>query len=224
MKLNSTIVKALLIVLPWKLRRLALRVFYKYELHPTARIGLSWVYPDHLIMHEGAVIGHLNVIKGLSLLVLSDYSLINRLNWITGYSLNSIDSFNEEANRSPELHLAEHSAITNRHLIDCTNKIELGKYSIIAGFRSQILTHSIDFEKGIQTSEPVNIGSYSFVGTASVILKGSSIPDNSIVGAMSLVNKKFDQHGCLYGGVPAVFIKKLRIDGCWFDRILGTIR
>lgn len=34
---------------------------YDYEIDKTAYIGLSYIFPKHLIMKAGAKIGHLNV-------------------------------------------------------------------------------------------------------------------------------------------------------------------
>lgn len=214
--------KFALLFVPWHLRRRLLCYFYKYEIHPTAHIGFSWIYPDRLFMGELTSIGHLNVVKGLHVLRMSKSSLINRLNWITGQPLGCNINFANEPGRCPELRLEEHSAITNRHLIDCTNLVHIGRYSIVAGFRSQILTHGIDFEKSAQSSAPVSIGEYCFIGTASVLLKGARIPDYCVVGAMSLVNKSFDEEQSLYAGVPACRIKSVDLSMNWFHRDIGT--
>ncbi|MBR4891899.1 MAG: hypothetical protein IKZ34_01820 [Alphaproteobacteria bacterium] len=40
------------------------------------------------------------------------------------------------------------------------------------------------------------------------ILKGTKIPDNCIVGARSLVNKKFDEPNVILVGIPAVIKKR----------------
>lgn len=39
-----------------------------------------------------------------------------------------------------------------------------------------------------------------------MILKGAYIPNNSIVGAMSLVNKAFDEQNIMLAGTPARII------------------
>ena len=55
------ILNIIIIFLPWAIRRRLLNIFYHYKIHPKAKIGLSYIYPKHLIMEEGAYIGHLNV-------------------------------------------------------------------------------------------------------------------------------------------------------------------
>ena len=39
------ILKLLVIFLPWKLKRLCLNYFWKYQIHPKAHIGFSFIYP-----------------------------------------------------------------------------------------------------------------------------------------------------------------------------------
>lgn len=56
----------------------------------------------------------------------------------------------------------------------------------------------------------VVIGNGVWIGMRSTILKNSSIPDGCIIGANSLVNKRFDVKNSLIAGNPAV-IKKTNI-------------
>src|SRR4029079_13492242 len=103
--------------------------------------------------------------------------------------------FCHQPDRKPELVLEEHAAITHRHLIDCTHSVVIGRFSTFAGFQSQILSHSIDLTACRQSSAPVRIGAYCFVGTNCVILGGSELPDYSVLGAKSLLNHAYgDTH------------------------------
>lgn len=56
-------------------------------------------------------------------------------------------------------------------------------------------------------SKSISIKDKVWIGTRSVILKGSVIPEGCIVGAMTLVNKQFEESNCLIAGNPAI-IKK----------------
>lgn len=210
-------------LLPWSLRRRFLEVMFGYQLHPSSRIGYSLILPHKLIMEEGSQIGHLNVCKGLTLLHLQRHSIIGKLNWITGFPEGPSPHFAHQPERRPELVIGEHAAISNRHMIDCTARVVIGRFSTIAGFYSQILTHSIDLEKGRQSSEPVEIGEYSFVGTNCILLGGSILPDRSVLAAKSLLNKKFSERQTLYGGVPAKPIKVLPEDWGYFQRTVGFV-
>jgi carbonic anhydrase/acetyltransferase-like protein (isoleucine patch superfamily) len=209
--------------LPWQLRRSLLEKWLGYKIHPTCRIGFAWIAPSRLIMEEGSRIEHLTVCKNIDLLHLKAHALIGRGNWITGFPLGPSPHFAEEKNRRPELIVGEHSAITHRHLIDCTNSVNIGRFTTVAGFQSQIITHSIDIGKSRQTSAPVTIGDYCFVGTNCVLLGGSAIPDFCVLGAKSLLNKSFAEPYHLYAGVPARPIQKLPADSRYFQRTEGFV-
>lgn len=209
--------------LPWGVRRWILGRFFGYHIDPTARIGLSWIMPQKLIMEPHSRIRSLTFCRGLELLHLGANSSIGNGNWITGYPRSSSGHFAHQTDRHPVLIVGEHSAITNRHLIDCTNSITLGKFSTFAGFQSQILTHSIDLEEARQSSAPVVIGDYCFVGTNSVILGGGVLPSYSVLGAKSLLNKAYSEPYTLYAGVPAKPVKTLDKEMKYFVRDVGFI-
>jgi carbonic anhydrase/acetyltransferase-like protein (isoleucine patch superfamily) len=209
--------------LPWQLRRAFLKKQLGYKIHPSCRIGLAWIAPARLIMEEGSRIDHLTVCKNIDLLHLKAHASIGRGNWITGFPLGPSRHFAEEKDRRPELIVGEHSAITHRHLIDCTNSVTIGRFTTVAGFQSQIITHSIDIEKSRQTSAPVTIGDYCFIGTNCVLLGGSAIPGFCVLGAKSLLNKSFAEPYQLYGGVPARPIQKLSADSKYFQRTEGFV-
>jgi len=194
-----------------------------YEIHPTSRIGIAWVLPYRLIMEAHSRIGHFTVCKGLGLLHLKKSATIGKANWITGYPSEASPHFKNQKDRKPQLVIGDHAAITNRHLVDCTNSVKIGKFTIIAGFRSQILTHSIDLELCRQWSAPITIGDFCFVGTDCVFLGGSSLPSYSVLGAKSLLNKSYSDEFCLYAGVPAKPIKKLSRFFKYFSRANGYV-
>ena len=211
------------ILLPWSMRRTFLEKQFGYTLHPTSRIGLAWVFPERLIMEANTSIGDLTICKNIALLHMREHSLIGRGNWITGFPLGPSPHFASETDRRPELIIGEHSAITHRHLIDCTNSITIGRFTTFAGFQSQMLTHSIDVEHSRQASAPIRIGDYCFVGTNSVLLGGSALPDYSVLGAKSLLNKAFTETHHLYGGVPAKQLQPLPRDYAYFNRTAGFV-
>ena len=212
-------------LLPWFLRRSLLQFFLGYELHPTSRIGIALVIPKKLRMQAGSKIKALTVCKSLEKLEIGENSSIGRQNLITGHlpSKAKSSSFQEEHDRKSSLTLGKHTAITNRHFIDCTNKVSIGDYSIVAGYSSQILTHSVDFERSIQKSNAVEIGDYCFVGTDSTLLPGSKLPNFSILGAKGLLSKKYSKSYCLYAGVPARTVKELSKDLKYFNRKVGYV-
>lgn len=198
-----------------------MRVFFGFDIAPSARIGLSFILTSNLSMGEGAMIGNFNVIKNLESLVMGECATIGQGNWISGYM--GARHYSDEVSRRSEFLLAPHSAITNRHIIDCTNTVSIGEFTILAGYGTQILTHSIDLKRNNQTSSPVVIGSYCFVGTDCCLLSGTALPDRSVLSAKSLLNSKLEDVGCIYGGVPARRIKLIDSESLFFKRNIGFV-
>lgn len=218
------IINFLVVLFPWKVRRFILIRFYHYQIHPTARIGLSYIYPKHLIMEEGAYIGHLNVAVHLDKMILRENVTIARNNWITGFPVAANSKhFAHDKERKSELIIGKESAITKNHHIDCTNSIHIGDYVTIAGYNSQLLTHSIDVYKSRQDSHPITIGDYCFVSTGVVILGGATLPSYSLLAAGAVLTKSFEKEWVIYAGVPAKPIKNIPNDAKYFHREQGFV-
>ncbi|SKB98463.1 transferase hexapeptide (six repeat-containing protein) [Parapedobacter luteus] len=217
--------KLFVFLLPWALRRRLLNAWFGYEIHPKARIGFAWIYPKKLVMKEKARIAHFTVAIHLDYVELGCYASIGRKNWITGFPTSGTSQHfaHQRGSRRSELFLGEHSAITKNHHIDCTNRITIGRFVTIAGYQSQLLTHSINIEECRQDSYPIYIGDYCFIGTNSVILGGAKLPPYSILGAKSLLNKAFEQQFALYAGVPAAFVKPVNSEAKFFTRQTGYV-
>jgi acetyltransferase-like isoleucine patch superfamily enzyme len=88
--------------------------------------------------------------------------------------------------------------------------------NVLIGGGCQILDndfHSLDYTERVFNgdnkvkSKPILIEEGAFIGTASIILKGVTIGQRSIVAAGSVVSKSIPR-GEIWGGNPAVFIKK----------------
>jgi len=210
-------------LLPWGLRRSFLENQFGYSIHPTSRIGFAWIFPRRLVMEEGSRIGHLTVCKNIDLLHVGAHAVVGQLNWITGFPSGPSRHFAHQPERRPELIIERHAGISSRHLIDCTARIRIGAFATIGGFRSQLLSHTVDFAAGRQTAEPIDIGDYSFTGTNSIVLGGCSLPHHSILGAQSLLNKKWDEPYWLYAGVPAKPVKELSPELEYFRRTEGFV-
>lgn len=175
-------------------------------------------------MADGAQIGHFNVAIHISKLIIGRNSSIARGNWITGFpEYSNSPHFAHDITRRSELIIGEESAITKNHHIDCTNAVHIGNYVTVAGYASQLLTHSIDVYASRQDSHPIAIGDYCFIGTRSVILGGSVLPAYSILGAGALLNKAFNDAWTLYAGVPAKAVKNIRPKAKYFTRKEGFV-
>jgi len=221
----ALIVCCAIVPLPWSLRRIILQVVCGFRIHNTAFISrFALVLPNRLEMGPKSYIGPGNVCKGMQLLRLDDFGYIGAFNWITAFPLGTGSKhFELDPQRKPQLIVEQHAAITNRHIIDCTDEITIGAFSTFAGFRSQILTHSIDLNESRQRCRPVHIGHHCFVGTGCVLLGGSSLPDRSVLGAHSLLTSRLEAPGYLYGGTPAKAIKPVDDGAGYFSRTAGFV-
>lgn len=210
--------------LPWFLRRKALQKWFGYEIHPSAKIGFAWVFPGKLVMAANAKIDHFNVAVHLDKIALGQNAAIGRGNWITGFTTKSTSPhFKHQQNRKAELILGESSNITKNHHIDCTHQIKIGKFATIAGYASQLLTHSINVYENRQDSAPILIGEYTFVSTNVVILGGATLPSYCVLGAKSLLNKAYTEEWKLYGGLPAKAIADIPKTAKYFNRTEGFV-
>lgn len=105
--------------------------------------------------------------------------------------------------------------ITDFCNIDCWTNIVIGDGSTIA-HRSQIMDSNHHFVVSINKRQisnnmkPIFIGKQTWICNSTTITGGAKIPNFSIVGSNSLVNKDFLKEGdtCLIAGVPAKVIAK----------------
>lgn len=210
------------VFLPWALKRRVLRRFWGYQIADGARIGLSYVFPGQLVMGEGAYIGHLNVAIHLGRLECGAHSVIDRSNWITGHPPKGAH-FTHRTDRDPTLALGEHAAITKQHIIDCTDRVDIGAFTTIAGYHSQLITHGINLLENRQDCKPIRIGAYCLVGTRVTVLGGAVLPDRSQLGAGSVLTKAHSEEYAVYAGSPAVKVKQLDPEARYFHRERGFV-
>lgn len=220
----KTLFKGFICLMPWGLKRILLKRFFKYQIHSTAKIGLAWVFPKRLIMEAGCRINHFTGAVHLDSVVMLEHSSIGRSNWITGFPSGTTSKhFAHQPTRISALLIGQHSSITKNHHLDCTNTIKIGAFTTIAGYQSQLLTHSIDIYENRQDSKPIIIGDYCFIGTNTVILGGSELPSNCVLGAKSLLNKAFTEEWFIYGGLPAKQLSIINKDAKYFSRKEGFV-
>src|SRR3954452_3216174 len=80
------LLKVISFFLPWFLRRRALQSWFGYSIHPSAKIGLAWIFPRQLFMAANTKIDHFTVAINLDKIEMEANSSIGRNNWITGFS------------------------------------------------------------------------------------------------------------------------------------------
>jgi acetyltransferase-like isoleucine patch superfamily enzyme len=198
----------LMMMVPSRLRRQLGCRLLGWDIHPTAHIGPSIILVGHLSMGPGATIGPRNVIRALEELRLGEGASIATRNWIAGWPLSS-NAFPHSLHRNPSLILGKHAMITDAHEIDCSDRVELGDYSAVAGFRSQILTHSLNLVKDRFETGPVEIGDRSAVMSGCILLSGTRVPRCCIVSAGSVINTKLTTEYTFYRGNPVEAVRQL---------------
>ncbi|MBJ7457942.1 MAG: hypothetical protein JHD02_02010 [Thermoleophilaceae bacterium] len=203
-------------------RQKILRRMFGHEVHPTARIGLSFIAVEHLYMAEDSGIASLTLIRGLRECLLHEEVDIGRFNWITAIPLSDTQFFQQVEGRDPSLEIKFGSVILHRHIVDCNAKVTIGELSGIAGYRSTVLTHGVDIRSNSQTAKPVTIGNRTMVASNCVLLGGAVVPDYSVVAAGSTVRAAHEEPG-LYSGVPAKRVADLPQDAAFFHRTTKMI-
>lgn len=209
-------------VLPFSILRRLLNLL-GHEIADSAHIGFSYISAKRIVLKDGATIGHLNIIKNLDTLQVGENSIIGNFNWISAYPSGGKQHF-ADADRQCALILGDESAITHRHYFDCTSSIRVGNLSTVAGFASQLITHGINIYNSTQESTGILIGHNCFVGTRCVLLGGTSLPNNCVLGAGAVLAHNAESEYCLYAGVPAVKKKNLPKNAVYFSRDEGAVK
>lgn len=196
-----------LILLPHGLRRHYARAVLGWDIHPTAQLGRSLFLVKHVSMGPESSVGSMNVFRGLDELRFGTGAKMATRNWVAAHPLSGI-VYNSPT-RTSALILGDWAKVTNAHIIDCTDRVELGAHAVLAGFRTQVLTHSLELVRDQHYSKPVSVGDHSVVMSGSLLLCGSGVPPRCVVSAGSVVATKLTQPDTLYRGNPAAPVRKL---------------
>lgn len=208
----------LVAVLPSGLKRLCYRYLFGFRIGRGVHIGISVLDVERCVLGDGVRIGHLNVftrigelhvgdhvrvgfgnlLRGGSLVALGRYAEILRFN-----KINSIPDPDCIGTPDPVLILGEGTIVTSEHRFDFTDRIEVGKLTVIGGRNSSFWTHNR------QATRPIRIGSFAYIGSEVRFAPGASIPSWSILGLGSVVIGSIEDEGCLIAGVPAKIIRPL---------------
>jgi acetyltransferase-like isoleucine patch superfamily enzyme len=209
---------ALVALFPSALKRPSYRFFFGYKIGKRVRVGFSIIDARDCRIDDDVQIGHLNVVIGLQKLTIGDHARIGYLNIIRGgdevnlgrYSeiirLNEINSIPEPdvVNiTDPRFLLGEGSIITTGHKIDFTDRVKIGRRTIIGGRNSSLWTHNR------QRTRPIEIGEFAYIGSEIRIAPGGSLPSRCVVGIGSVITSEVTEAEYLIAGVPAKPLKRL---------------
>lgn len=205
-------------LLPSFLKPSCYRLFFGYRIGKRVRIGLSIIHAKECRIDDDVRIGHLNLIIRVKKLELRDHVRIGHLNIIRGgdevhlgrYSeiirMNEINSIAEPEVVNPidpRFSLGDGSIITTGHKIDFTDRVTIGRRSILGGRNSSLWTHNR------QRTRPIDIGSLAYIGSEIRIAPGGTLPSRCIVGIGSVITGELTAEGYLIAGVPAKPVKEL---------------
>lgn len=215
---SRLIVLALIAALPSILKRPCYRLLFGYRVGKSVRIGFSLLDARECLIEDNVTIGHLNVIIGVQKLSIGEHVKIGYLNIIRGgdevrlgrYSevirmneINSIPDPDVVNAIDPRFLLDEGSIITVGHKIDFTDRVDIGRRTILGGRNSSLWTHNR------QRTRPIEIGSFTYIGSEIRVAPGGSVPSKCIVGIGSVITSKLTDEEHLIAGVPAKSIKRL---------------
>jgi acetyltransferase-like isoleucine patch superfamily enzyme len=211
-------VLACVALLPSFLKRPCYRWFFGYRIGKRVRIGITILDAGTCEIGDDAQIGHLNLVLGVKSLTIGDHVRIGYFNIIRGgdavelgrYSellrLNEINSIAEPEVVNPidpRFSLGPGSIVTTGHKIDFTDRVKIGRRTIIGGRNSSLWTHNR------QRTLPITIGDFAYVGSEIRMAPGGSIPSRCIVGIGSVITGELSAEEHLIAGVPAKPIKEL---------------
>ncbi len=161
----------------------------------------------------GSSIGAFNVFRNLAAVELGDHAFIGGFNQVTAAP--AYQRIDRDAGR---LVLAAGAGIVNRHYLDCSGGIRLGRMAMLAGVRSIFQSHELDLRHNRATAAPIAVGEFTFTGTRVLVLAGASVPARSIVAAGSVWVRGSDPaRPGLHAGNPARWIKPVA-DWEWMSR------
>jgi acetyltransferase-like isoleucine patch superfamily enzyme len=208
----------LIAFLPAFLKRPLYRICFGYSIGKRVRIGFTILDARECLIEDDVNIGHLNLIIGVSKLRIGAHTRIGYLNIIRGgdevrigqyaeiirmNEINSIPDPDVVNPTDPRFLLGAGSVITAGHKIDFTDRVEIGKRTILGGRNSSLWTHNR------QRTRPITIGSFAYIGSEIRIAPGGTVPSNCIIGIGSVITSELHDEGFLIAGVPAKLVKEL---------------
>jgi len=157
------------------------------------KIGhLNLILNKSITLNNDAYIGYLNVLKGPFNLELDKKAAIGNKNYITRSNLGI--TYGES-----DLILGELTKITTGHHIDLTQSISFGKFSILAGVRSQMWTHGYYHantgKDRIRIDGEIQIGDNVYIGSGCIFNPGVKVGNAIHVGSGSVVSKDLEKPG-----------------------------
>lgn len=209
---------AFVAAMPGFLKRPLYRWLFGYRIGRRVRLGLSLIDARECVIDDDVSIGHLNLVVGVGKFTVGEHARVGHLNVIRGGDEVSLGRYAEilrmnEINSIPDpivvnptdprFTLGDGAVITAGHKIDFTDRVSIGRRTILGGRNSSLWTHNR------QRTRPVEIGELTYVGSEIRVAPGGVIPSRCIVGIGSVVTGRLEGEYLLIAGVPAKPVKPL---------------
>jgi acetyltransferase-like isoleucine patch superfamily enzyme len=209
---------ALVAALPGFLKRPLYRRLFGYRIGRRVRLGLSLIDARECEIADDVSLGHLNLIIGVGKFTAGEHARVGHLNVIRGgdevslgryaeiLRMNEINSIPDPVvvnATDPRFTLGDGAVVTAGHKIDFTDRVTIGRRTILGGRNSSLWTHNR------QRTRPVEVGELSYIGSEIRVAPGGVIPSRCIVGIGSVVTGRLEGEYLLIAGVPARPVKPL---------------
>lgn len=197
----------LIIFLPLPLKLFAYRRLLGWKIGNSVSIGFSYLDSHQVTIGDNVRIGHFNVIRNLKYLEIGDESYVANFNQFFGNP-------RQDTSWKRKLLIGRKVLIMSHHFLDVVGSITISNGTTIGGRDSHFWTHSLVNEEGIYhlKAYDLEIGENSYIGARATLIS-CTIPNNSIVGAGSIVNKSFSEdenYSLLITGNPAAIRKRYK--------------
>ena len=209
---------ALVAAMPGFLKRPLYRWLFGYRIGRRVRLGLSLIDARECVIADDVSIGHLNLVVGVGKFTVGEHARVGHLNVIRGgdevslgryaeiLRMNEINSIPDPVvvnATDPRFTLGDGAVVTAGHKIDFTDRVTIGRRTILGGRNSSLWTHNR------QRTRPIEIGELTYVGSEIRVAPGGVIPSRCIVGIGSVVTGRLEGEYLLIAGVPAKPVKPL---------------
>ena len=195
-------------LLPLPLKLLLYRRVMGWQIDQNVQIGLSYLDADQVWISENVYIGNLNIIRCVKQLRIGNNSRLMNFNQFFGRR--------DNPRWTSQLTIGEHVQFMSHHFIDAGGTVTIGDRTTIGGRDTQIWSHGLTYETSEAMLSPlaVTVGSDVYVG-ARATLVNCHIPSKAVVGAGSVVTKKFAEEvdRLLIAGNPAMIKKRYQSTG-----------
>jgi acetyltransferase-like isoleucine patch superfamily enzyme len=193
----------------WVLARFGHDIAASAKIGPTIVLGVK-----HFHLGEHAWLSPVNVFRGLSTVWIEDYSKIGAWNWIS-----AAPEYQQLDADAGTLVMGVKSLIGSRCYLDCSGTIAIRAFGCVGGVRCVLQTHQPDFDTSAQTAGRITVGDHALVASGAMMLKGSALPDQSVLAANSTMTPDAAREGKrgLYAGTPARWRQERT--GAFFERL-----